>query len=192
MAADKKLAPAQDPNQHKHLKNQPQPASKKAATALPFMITFLIMISFWLIFSGKLDLFHLSLGVISCLLVTYFSCDLLFPSGLKTDFLACWIRFTWYVPWLLYQILLANLKVLRLAFHPRMMELIDPHIIEFNSHLESDMARTTFANSITLTPGTITVNVSEVGRFTVHCINVASGEPLPGEMERKIAIIFKE
>jgi len=73
-----------------------------------------------------------------------------------------------------------------------MMALINPHIIEFNSRLESDMARTTFANSITLTPGTITVNVSEVGRFTVHCINVASGEPLPGEMERKIARIFKE
>jgi len=150
------------------------------------------MIGFWLIFSGKFDLFHLSLGVVSCLIVTYFSSDLLFPDGLKTDFLACWIRFALYVPWLLYQILLANLYVLRLSFHPRMMALIDPHIIEFSSPLESDIARTTFANSITLTPGTITVNVSAMGRYTVHCIDVSSGDSLPGEMERQIERIFKE
>ena len=192
MVADKKIAPTQEPDQHAPAKSQVQPSAKKRSTAFPFIITFFIMLSFWLVFSGKFDLFHLSLGIISCLLVTYFSSDLLFPSGLKTDFLAFWIRFALYIPWLLYQILLANLHVLRLAFHPRMMELIDPHIIEFNSHLESDMARTTFANSITLTPGTITVNVSAVGGFTVHCIDVASGEPLPGEMEQQIARIFKE
>ena len=192
MAADKKIAPNREPDQRVSTQNQSQTPSEKRTVTLPFIITFIIMIGFWLIFSGKFDVFHLSLGVICCLLVTYFSSDLLFPSGLKTDFLACWIRFAWYVPWLLYQILLANLHVLRLSFHPRMMALIDPHIIEFNSPLESDIARTTFANSITLTPGTITVNVSTMGRFTVHCIDVTSGEPLPGEMERQIARIFKE
>jgi multicomponent Na+:H+ antiporter subunit E len=174
------------------MRNRSQIHSEKRTTTLPFIITFVIMIGFWLIFSGKFDLFHLSLGVVSCLLVAFFSCDLLFPNGLKTDLLGCWLRFAWYVPWLLYQILLANLHVLRLSFHPRMMALIDPHIIEFNSHLESDIGRTTFANSITLTPGTITVNVSAMGRFTVHCIDVTSGDPLPGEMERQIKRIFKE
>ncbi len=192
MGADKKITPTREPNQPVLQTHQPQHPTKKRSSTLPFIITFIIMIGFWLIFSGKFDLFHLSLGVVSCLLVTIFSSDLLFPSGLKTDFLSCWIRFAWYVPWLLYQILLANLHVLRLSFHPRMMELIDPHIIEFNSHLESDIARTTFANSITLTPGTITVNVSVMGRFTVHCIDVPSGEPLPGEMEHRIARVFKE
>ena len=174
------------------MRNQSQIHSEKRTAILPFIVTFVIMIGFWLIFSGKFDLFHLSLGVVSCLIVSFFSSDLLFPTGLKTDFLACWIRFALYVPWLLYQILLANLHVLRLSFHPHMMALIDPHIIEFNSHLQSDIARTTFANSITLTPGTITVNVSAMGRFTVHCIDVTSGDPLPGEMERQIERIFKE
>ena len=192
MAADKQITPTQKPKRRVSKRRQSQRSAENRTAALPFIITFMIMIGFWLIFSGKFDLFHLSLGVVSCLLVTIFSSDLLFPSGLKTDFLSCWIRFTWYVPWLFYQILLANLHVLRLSFHPRMMELIDPHIIEFNSHLDSDIARTTFANSITLTPGTITVNVSVMGRFTVHCIDVPSGEPLPGEMERQIARVFKE
>ncbi|MEN8245834.1 MAG: Na+/H+ antiporter subunit E [Thermodesulfobacteriota bacterium] len=192
MVADKKIVPNRDLGQRVSTQNQSQTPSEKRTATLPFIVTFIIMIGFWLIFSGKLDVFHLSLGVISCLLVTFFSSDLLFPNGLKTGFLTCWIRFAWYVPWLLYQILLANLHVLRLCFHPRMMTLIDPHIIDFNSHLESDIARTTFANSITLTPGTITVNISAMGRFTVHCIDVTSGNPLPGEMERQIKRIFKE
>ena len=63
--------------------------------------------------------------------------------------------------------------LLYLTFHPRMMELIDPRIIEFDSRLTSDLARTTFANSITLTPGTITVDCDRarpIRRFTASTI----------------------
>ena len=103
-----------------------------------------------------------------------------------------WLRFIGYIPWLLFQILKANLHVMYLVFHPRMRELIDPQIIEFDSKLSSDVARTTFANSITLTPGTITVDVTAIGQYKVHCIDAESGKPLPGEMEAKIAQIFME
>jgi len=192
LVAEKKTTMTREPHLHASPQNQSPAHLKKRNRASAFIVTFLIMAGFWMIFSGKFDLFHLSLGLISCLMVSYFSSDLLFPSGLKTDLLFCWFRFARYIPWLLYQVFLANLHVLRLAFHPRMTDLIDPHIIEFRSHLESDIARTTFANSITLTPGTITVNVSTMGRFTVHCIDISSGDPLPGEMERQISRVFKE
>jgi multicomponent Na+:H+ antiporter subunit E len=102
------------------------------------------------------------------------------------------LRFAGFVPWLFYQILLANLRILYLVFHPRMMELIDPQIITFNTKLTNDMSRTTFANSITLTPGTITVNVSVLGKFRVHCIDEKSSQFLPGEMEKRIAKVFNE
>jgi multicomponent Na+:H+ antiporter subunit E len=88
--------------------------------------------------------------------------------------------------------LLANLHVLYLVLHPRMMDLIDPHIMQFNSRLKSDYARTTFANSITLTPGTITVAVNVLGRFSVHCIDIESSRQLPGEMEERIVKVFRE
>jgi len=88
------------------------------------------------------------------------------------------------------EIVKANLHVTYLVFHPRMMDLIDPRIIKFRSKLKSDMALVTFANSITLTPGTITVDVSLDGDFKVHAIDKASGEPLPGEMEARIAKAF--
>ncbi|MDH3827011.1 MAG: Na+/H+ antiporter subunit E [Desulfobacterales bacterium] len=54
------------------------------------------------------------------------------------------------------------------------------------------MPRTTFANSITLTPGTVTVNVSVMGKFRVHCIDEKSARSLPGEMEKRIAKVFNE
>jgi multicomponent Na+:H+ antiporter subunit E len=181
-------------------KDQPQPRPGDYTSLPPhpkrfsagFFLTFLIMFATWLVYSGKFDGFHLSLGVISCGIVSLLSGDLLFPSPLDRNLPLVWLRFIGYIPWLLYQIFLANLHVMYLVFHPRMMELIDPQIIEFDSKLTSDISRTTFANSITLTPGTITINVTAIGKFSVHCIDTESGKPLPGKMEAKVAKIFGE
>jgi len=117
---------------------------------------------------------------------------LLFPEG-KTGglFLSIW-RFLKYIPWLIYQIWIANLHVLYLTFHPRMLDLIDPHIMRFQSKLTKDLSLVTFANSITLTPGTITVSVSVDGDFKVHSIDRMSAEALPGEMEERVAKAFGE
>jgi multicomponent Na+:H+ antiporter subunit E len=49
-----------------------------------------------------------------------------------------------------------------------------------------------FGNSITLTPGTVTVFVNVFGTYTVHAIDDRSAEALPGEMESRIARIFKD
>ena len=155
-------------------------------------MTFVVCSATWVVLSGKLDPFHLSLGGISCFIVAWFSGDMLFPkTGLKT-MPGVWTRFILYIPWLLYQIFAANMHVMKLVFHPRMMDLIDPKIIRFKSRLTSDMALFVFANSITLTPGTITVFVSVMGNYTVHVIDEPSGKALPGEMEDRVAHIFGE
>jgi multicomponent Na+:H+ antiporter subunit E len=73
-----------------------------------------------------------------------------------------------------------------------MMEKIDPQIIRFQSSLSSELSLVTFANSITLTPGTITVSVSLGGEFKVHAVDEASGSALPGDMETKIKKAFGE
>ncbi len=181
-------------------KDQHQPKSRHGASlsvypkrfGARFFLTFLVMFAVWVVFSGRFDGFHLILGVISCAIVALLSADLFFPFSVNPGLPFLWFRFIGYIPWLLYQIFRANLHVMYLVFHPRMMELIDPHIIEFNSKLTGDVSRTTFANSITLTPGTITVNVTALGKFSVHCIDTKSGQPLPGEMEARIANVFGE
>lgn len=156
------------------------------------LITFLILFCVWVLLSGKFDLFHLSLGIVSCIIVTLFSGDLLFPEKKTKGLVRSWVRFIKYIPWLLYQIFLANLYVLYLVFHPRMMDLIDPKVIRFQSKLKKDLSLVTFANSITLTPGTITVYVSVTGDFQVHSIDKRSRETLPGEMESRVAKAFGE
>ncbi len=185
-ASDRKDQPQTRPGDYAF----PSPHPKRFSAG--FFLTFLVMFAVWLVFSGKFDGFHLTLGVISCGIVALLSGDLLFPLPLGRNLPFVWLRFVGYIPWLLYQIFLANLHVMYLVFHPRMLELIDPQIIEFDTKLTSDVSRTTFANSITLTPGTITVNVTAVGKFSVHCIDRESGKPLPGKMEAKIAKIFDE
>ncbi|RLB41741.1 MAG: protein MnhE [Deltaproteobacteria bacterium] len=173
-----------------------EPASGEPSTvktkAGPFIITFLASFGLWLILSGKFDYFHMSLGLISCALVSMFSGDLLFPQGVPKGFLVKALGVVGYLPWLLYQIFLANLHVLYLSIHPKMLEKINPQVIRFQSKLKSDISMVTFANSITLTPGTITLSVSVDGEFKVHAIDDKSAEDLPGQMEKRIARAFRE
>lgn len=165
---------------------------KQKKSKLPVWITFIIMFAGWLVLSGKLDFFHLFLGIVSSLMVALYSGEMLVSNPESGMALKRWLRFVGYIPWLLYQIFLANIHVMYLVFHPKMMKLIDPEIIEFRSILKNEMALLTFANSITLTPGTITVYTTNLGTFRVHVIDKPSGESLPGKMEERIAQVFGE
>ena len=157
----------------------------------PFLITFILMFITWVVLSGKFEPLLLWLGVISSLLVAYFFHDLLFPNTKPGD-MKIFFAFSQYIPWLILEIIKANFHLLYLVFHPRMKELIDPHIIDFKTDLKSDIAITTLANSITLTPGTITVTASSEGVFRVHAIDRLSAEALPGVMLEKVANVFGE
>lgn len=167
-------------------------ATNPKRSFIPYILTFLVCMLTWLVLSGKFDLFHLTLGVVSCAIVSFASGDMLFSAKNVYRVPGQWLRFIAYVPWLLYQIFIANIHVMRLVFHPRMMEKINPQMIKFNSRLDGEMARFVYANSITLTPGTITVYVSLYGAYTVHAIDDASAEGLPGEMEARVAAVFGE
>jgi len=172
--------------------SQVPPKGKRKRRLAPMLLTFLISMVTWLILSGQFDLFHISLGVGSSFIVGYFSGDLLFAGPVKKDFLRRVARFMLYVPWLLYQVFIANLHILRIVFHPRMMDQIDPKVIRFNSKLSGQMPLFIFGNSITLTPGTVTIFVNVFGTYTVHAIDEASADALPGDMESRILRIFED
>jgi len=154
-----------------------------------YIDTFLIMFGFWILLSGKFDLFHLTLGVISSALVSFLSADLLmFKEGKNR--LSTGVRFLMYLPWLLYQIVLSTMHVTFLALHPRMKDQIDPTIVTFKTKLKTNIAKVALANSITLTPGTITVRID--GQvFYVHAISRKAAAGLPGEMEDRLAKVFE-
>ncbi len=169
-----------------------EPPTPSSRSPLPYIFTFCVCMITWLVLSGKFDLFHISLGVVSSAIVTYTSGDMLLKAGRLGGLPGAWLRFIAYVPWLLFEIFRANMHVMRLVFHPRMMDLIEPRMIDFQTRLDNEMARFIFANSITLTPGTITVYVSILGKYTVHAIDKASGQGLPGEMEDRVGAIVGE
>ena len=73
-----------------------------------------------------------------------------------------------------------------------LIDRIDPQIIVFRSQLKSDLALWTLANSITLTPGTITVHISIYADVTFHAIDRESGQSVPWIMDARIAEIFGE
>jgi len=145
-------------------------------------ISFLILFGFWILLSGRLDAMHLGLGLVCSLLVALSSHDLLITSyeGIFSR-LGVFIRFIPYLGWLVWQIIIANINVARIVLNPRMP--LSPGIIKLSSYLKSDMALTTLANSITLTPGTMTVDVVGID-FYVHCLAVEDEEKLLDE-ERK-------
>ncbi|MBM4330865.1 MAG: hypothetical protein FJ117_06500 [Deltaproteobacteria bacterium] len=160
---------------------------------LNFLAAFTILFTFWVFLSGFFDLFHLSLGVICSGMVAYASHDLLFSQtslkNLKKRHLAG-KNFILYIPWLIYQIFLANFHVIYLVLHPRMP--IDPKIVRFKTKLKSDLSVVTLANSITLTPGTITVDIRE-GRYYVHALSKkVAHDLLTGDMENRVAKIYGE
>jgi multicomponent Na+:H+ antiporter subunit E len=154
-----------------------------------YIYTFLIMFGFWIMLSGKFDLFHLTLGVLSSALVSFLSADLLmFKEGKNR--LVTGVRFLMYLPWLLYQIVLSTMHVTFLALHPRMKDQIDPTIVTFKTKLKTNIAKVALANSITLTPGTITVRIEDQV-FYVHAISRKAAAGLPGEMEDRLARVFE-
>ena len=99
-------------------------------------------------------------------------------------------NFILYLPWLIYQIYLANLHVVYLVWHRGMP--IDPKIIRFKTKLESDLALVTLANSITLTPGTITLDIRD-GEYYVHALSKkVADDLLTGDMQNRVAKIYGE
>lgn len=150
--------------------------------------TFCILFAFWIFLSGYFDLFHLGAGAVCALIVAAISHDLIFTrpvrNGVRTLF-----RFSLYCGWLFKEIFLAGLDVAYRVLHPRL--LIDPQIITFETPLSDDIARTVLANSITLTPGTITVDIAG-GTYTVHALTHGAARDLTDErsIEKRVIRIF--
>jgi multicomponent Na+:H+ antiporter subunit E len=155
-----------------------------------FVGTTVILFAFWMLLSGKFDAFHLTLGAICCVLVAYLFHDLLFANVRVGDMRVVAARFIAYIPWLIQQILLANIHVVSLVVRRRMP--IDPRVVTFKTKLETDISCVTLANSITLTPGTITMDIKD-GVFYVHAVSQKVADELnAGDMEDRVAHIFME
>jgi len=130
---------------------------------------YLFLFLFWLIVNGKITkeivLFGLGLTALFALLIKQ-----LFDYNIKKELriLSKLPIFFVYIFVLLWEILKANVSMMRLILHKDYK--IDPVIVTFHSGLRTGFGRFILANSITLTPGTITVRQTD-DNFTVHCLH---------------------
>jgi len=161
-------------------------------------LQFSILLLFWLVLSGHYQTKYILMGVIAAGLVTLLTHDLFYslfhrPGEKKTNarlaLLQMW-HFLAYLPWLFSRIIIANIQVAYLVLHPRMP--IEPALLQFRTKLKLNLAQVILANSITLTPGTVTVNLED-GRYIIHTLVPSSAqEILTARMQNKIGAIFLE
>ena len=130
----------------------------------------------WIIFNGNITLEIVLFGVVIATLMFAFMCKFMDYSLKKeVNVYKKSIWFLAYVILLLREIIKANLAII-----PKILtveEEMEPVIVKFHTSLKSDFTRMLLANSITLTPGTITVSV-EGDEYTIHCLDTSLADGL--------------
>ena len=142
------------------------------------------MAAVWLLWSGHFTALLVGLGLCSCVLVAAVSARMGIADG-EGHPVHLLGRSILYWPWLLWSIARANVAVARCILHPRLP--ISPTLIQVRAGQKSALGRVAYANSITLTPGTVSLDVSG-DLISVHALTRASAEDLlGGAMDRRVA-----
>lgn len=145
----------------------------------------IVLYLFWLLLSGYFTAFLMSAGLACAVAVVVFShrMDLIDHEGHPIHL--GWRAAVLYWPWLAKEIVKSGWDVSKRILHPRLP--ISPTLVRFKPSQVSDLGLVIHANSITLTPGTISVEV-EKDHFLVHALTREGAAGLAGsEMDRRVA-----
>ena len=142
-----------------------------------------VLFGVWLLWSGLFEPLLLSFGVLSCVIVLWILSRMRMVDH-ETAPIRVGLRFPFYAPWLLWQIVRSNVDVAGRILKPRLP--IAPGLIRVKAGQRSDLGRVIYANSITLTPGTVSVAV-DGDEIAVHALShEAAADLLSGEMDRRV------
>ena len=155
----------------------------------------LILFSFivWLLLTGTLNTQNLIVGGLVSLIVGLVFGELFVDEPLKVFHVNRWFFAIAYIPLFIWEMAKANFDVAYRVLHPKMP--INPGIVKVKTNLKSEMGKTFLANSITLTPGTFTVDLKDEFLY-IHCINVRetdiekASQDIVGRFEKLLIKIF--
>lgn len=135
-----------------------------------------ILFALWVIFNGKITLEIVLFGIALSVTV-YLFCWKFLEYSPKKELVALRIlpQVIGYFFVLISEVVKANVTAVKLIVSPKYE--VEPVLVSFRTSLKSDVARTVLANSITLTPGTITVELNG-DKLTVHCLDKEMAEGL--------------
>ncbi len=135
------------------------------------IILFIVALLVWLLLSWVPDWQHFVIGVFVAGFVAFMTGDMFVQRPHLFKHVERYFWFLYYVPIFLWECIKANIDVAYRVSHPDIP--LNPGIVKVKTTLTSDTALTFLANSITLTPGTLSVDVDKKGGFLyVHWINV--------------------
>jgi multicomponent Na+:H+ antiporter subunit E len=153
------------------------------------VVTFGATYVFYLLIAGSLSLFNLATGALTALLAAAAFSSITFvasPSPRRTGLRIA--RMLLFVPYLVWEITKANLSIAYIILHPSLP--IDPEMQRFRAAVWGGLPVTTLGNSITLTPGTLTVDVGRDG-LDIHTLTGDSRDDLAaGGLERAVRFVF--
>lgn len=156
----------------------------------------LVLFAFWMVLSGRTETKFVVYGILTAVVTTWVTYPLLLvpnKDGSKKYYVFGFSipKMIMYFFWLMWQLVLANIDVL-LATTGQELN-IDPKVVRFRFRADNPMASVILANSITLTPGTVTMNVTDDGVYEIHALTVgAAAGVLDGGMQKKIADLYGE
>ncbi len=157
----------------------------KANKTMHFLSMLIILASLWLLLSGHYTTILLALGFTSVLLVLYISIRMELFDYDQPVLLVQIICVIPYWIWLIKEIVLSNIDVLKRILNPALP--INPQLVDFKSSQQCNFSRVNYANSITLTPGTIAINI-EGEYIAVHALAESGIEGLTtGEMDKRVS-----
>lgn len=147
-------------------------------------LLFVLLMIFYALLSGQFHSSYLMIvGAIACAAIVALTSHM---DGVDEESVPAeyWLRTMFYVPWLLWQIILANIDVARWVWSGNLN--ISPCLVRLPHRLKSPYGIATYANSITLTPGTVTLEANE-SQLLVHALtHEAAQDLLDGEMLRHV------
>lgn len=130
---------------------------------------YFLFLLFWIVCNGKVTVEILLVGMILCLGLYIFVCKFMdYRSKTDWNILKKLFQGLQYIAVLVWEIVKANAMVLRYIF--TLKEEVEPRLVSFDVDLKTQNARVALANSITLTPGTITVDL-QGKHYVVYCLD---------------------
>lgn len=152
------------------------------------------MMVFWILLSGRFEAKFLIYGVLTSLIASYLCMPLLTLKSAdgKNEYFALgfpiW-RLALYCLWIFWQLIVSNFALAKAIVSPALG--INPRVVRFKVKMDNPMALTVLANSITLTPGTVTMNVTDDGIYEIHALTDDAAEGIrAGDMQRRVARLF--
>lgn len=151
--------------------------------------TSLALLLFWNVVVPPEGWLDVAIGAVAALVLAFWSARFLWPPTRGTPAPFRPLRLLWFILVTEWRIVVSAVQVLRIVLHPRLP--IAPEVIRQTVRFDTDLARVAYANAITVTPGTLTLDV-DGDEFTVHALEpTLARELVDGTLARDVARVLE-